>query len=303
LPFSVRPAQLGEAKGRSGNHRPPVHGAKPNREDTRKPPGAEGFWGSIAKQLGGNQVEVRSIITNPAADPHEYEPTSADARRMAVSQMAIVNGVGYDTWATKLLAANPSSERTVLTVGELLGLRAGDNPHQWYSPSSVQRVIDQITADYKKADPGQSAYFNNRRSQFETKALATYHSLIAQIRRWFSAVPVSASESIFAPLAPALDLKLLTPPSFLDAFAEGTEPTPTEKATTDRQITGHQIKVWIYESQNATADVQRLNQAAKAAIPIAMVTETLTPEGASFQTWQSRQLDALRAALPKATGH
>lgn len=117
---------------------------------------AENFWGSIARQLGGDQVEVTSIITNPAADPHDYEPTSADARTVAGSQMTIVDGIGYDQWATKLLAANPSSERTVLTVGELLGLKAGDNPHQWYSPSSVRKVIDQITADYKKADPGKS---------------------------------------------------------------------------------------------------------------------------------------------------
>ena len=68
---------------------------------------AENFWGSIAAQLGGDRVEVTSIITNPATDPHDYEPTSEDARTMAGAQMAIVNGIGYDTWASKLLDANP----------------------------------------------------------------------------------------------------------------------------------------------------------------------------------------------------
>ena len=264
---------------------------------------AEDFWGSIAAQLGGNRVEVTSIVTNPAADPHDYEPTSADARTMAGAQMAIVNGIGYDPWASKLLAADPSSERTVLTVGDLLGLKDGDNPHQWYSPSSVQKVIDRITADYKKANPGQGAYYDRRRSRFEAKGLARYHGLIEEIKRKYAGVPAGASESIFAPLAPALGLKLMTPAGFLDAISEGTEPTPADKTTTDRQIANRQIEVWVYNSQNATPDVQRLNDAAKAAgIPIATVTETLTPEGAGFQAWQSRQLEGLRQALAKATG-
>ena len=89
---------------------------------------AENFWGSIAAQLGGSKVAVTSIIVNPDTDPHSYEPTAADGVAIARSQMAIVNGIGYDTWASKLLAANPSSGRAVLDVGHLLGdLEIGDH--------------------------------------------------------------------------------------------------------------------------------------------------------------------------------
>src|SRR5690349_15479922 len=52
---------------------------------------AENFWGSIASQLGGSHVKVTSIITNPDTDPHDYEPTAADARTVAGAQYAIVN--------------------------------------------------------------------------------------------------------------------------------------------------------------------------------------------------------------------
>jgi zinc/manganese transport system substrate-binding protein len=262
---------------------------------------AEDFWGSIAAQLGGNRVEVTSIIANPAADPHDYEPTSEDARTMAGAQMSIVNGIGYDEWAAKLLAADPDSGRVELTVGDVLGLRDGDNPHQWYSPTSVQRVIGQITADYEKADPGHASYFKRRRTAFETAGLAEYDELISQIKAGYSGTPVGASESIFEPLAPALGLKLITPKGFLDAVAEGTEPTPADKATAEGQISGRQIKVWVDNSQNATPDVQRLGDAAKGAgVPIATVTETLTPEGASFQAWMTRELRGLRAALARS---
>jgi len=120
---------------------------------------AENFWGSIASQLGGTHAEVQSIITNPASDPHDYEPTSADAIAIHEAQLVIINGVGYDAWATKLAAANPVSTRTDLTVGDLVGVAPGGNPHRWYDPDDVRSVIDAITADFQKLDPTDAAYF------------------------------------------------------------------------------------------------------------------------------------------------
>ncbi|MEV4453898.1 zinc ABC transporter substrate-binding protein [Streptomyces mirabilis] len=115
---------------------------------------AENFWGSIAAQLGGDHVQVKSIIDNPNADPHDYEPTAADGRAVATAQYTIVNGIGYDAWADKLLSANPAGSRIDLKVGDLVGIKPGGNPHRWYSPDNVHQVIEKITADYKKMDPG-----------------------------------------------------------------------------------------------------------------------------------------------------
>jgi zinc/manganese transport system substrate-binding protein len=264
---------------------------------------AENFWGSIASQLGGNRVHVTSVITSPATDPHDYEPTAADARTMAGAQMAIVNGIGYDPWAGKLIAANPVHGRVVLTVGDLVGLKPGGNPHRWYSPTDVQKVIDQIVRDYTKLDPKDAGYFKQQKARFETRGLAKYKRLIATIKRKYHGVPVGASESIFTPLAQALGLKLLTPASFLKAISEGTEPTAADKTAVDRQIADREIKVWVFNSQNSTPDVQRITDAArKKGIPMTTITETPTPAAVSFQAWQSRQLEALAAALAKGTG-
>jgi zinc/manganese transport system substrate-binding protein len=264
---------------------------------------AENVWGSIASQLGGSRVHVTSVIASPATDPHDYEPTAADARTMAGAQLAIVNGIGYDPWAGKLIAANPVHGRVVLTVGDLLGLEPGANPHRWYSPTDVQKVIDQIARDYTKLDPKNATYFEQQKRRFETRGLAQYKRLIATIKRKYHGVPVGASESIFAPLAEALGLKVLTPTSFLKATSEGTEPTAADKTTIDRQIASRQIKVWVFNSQNSTPDVQRITDAArKKRIPVTTITETPTPPSVSFQGWQARQLEALAAALAKATG-
>ncbi len=264
---------------------------------------AENFWGSIAAQLGGGKVSVQSIIVNPDTDPHSYEPTASDGVALARSQMAIVNGIGYDRWASKLIAASPSSSRKVLNVGDLLGLVEGDNPHQWYSPSAVRRVIDRIVADYKQLDPKDSAYFDRQRARFETRSLGEYDRLIAAIRARYGGVPVGYSESIFQPLGAALGLKLLTPYSFAKAIAEGTDVSAADKQTVDTQAQRHLIRVWVYNSQNATPDVQRVNQLARAAhIPITTITETLSPASATFEQWQVAQLQSLQQALHRATG-
>ncbi|HEY1712555.1 MAG TPA: zinc ABC transporter substrate-binding protein [Solirubrobacteraceae bacterium] len=264
---------------------------------------AENFWGSIARQIGGTHAQVTSVIVNPAQDPHDYEPTTVDARSMATAQLAIVNGVGYDPWAPKLLAASPVGGRITLTVGSLFGLQDGDNPHRWYDPAEVLVVARTIAADLARLDSTHGTYFATQLRRFDTQGLATYHQLIAQIKARYSGVPVGASESIFALQAPALGLHLVTPNSFMKAISEGTEVTAQDTITAERQITQHQIKVWVYNSQNVTPEIRRLNGLAAAAhIPIATVTETLSPQTASFQQWQTAQLSRLQAALRQATG-
>ncbi|MBV8712620.1 MAG: zinc ABC transporter substrate-binding protein [Solirubrobacterales bacterium] len=264
---------------------------------------AENFWGSIAMQIGGSKASVQSIITNPAQDPHSYEPTAQDARALATAQLAIVNGVGYDPWAPRLLAANPDSQRIVLNVGDQFGLHEGDNPHRWYEPTEVEAVAKDIAGDLSKLDPTNADYYTRQLSTFESSGLAPYHRLIARIARRYAGTSVGASESIFALLAPALRLELATPPSFMKAISEGTEVSAQDTITTQEQMTRHQIKVWIYNPQNATPQIQRLNALARAGhIPIATVTETLFPATASFEQWQVAQLQNLERALHEATG-
>ncbi|HZQ38522.1 MAG TPA: zinc ABC transporter substrate-binding protein, partial [Dehalococcoidia bacterium] len=236
-------------------------------------------------------------------DPHDYEPTPKDARAVASARYVIENGIGYDPWAQKLLAANPDSGRKVLVVGDQLGLKAGDNPHRWYAPDDVQSVIARITSDLKQIDAKDADYFDQQQRVYLSSGLRQYTALIQRIRQSYAGTPVGASESVFTPLAQALGLKLLTPGSLLDAISEGSDPTARDKATADQQIANGQIAVFVYNSQNATPDVQNLVNAAKAAnIPVVQITETLSPAGATFQAWQTSQLQALADALARATG-
>lgn len=261
---------------------------------------AENFWGSIAGEIGGSHVHVTNIITNPNADPHSYEPTPKDARTVAFAQMVVENGIGYDPWMGRLLAADTGG-RTVLNVGRLLRLRSGSNPHRWYNPSDVQAVVAAMVADYSRLDPADSAYFQQQRVIFNTVDLRQYNSLIAEIRAVYAGTPVGASESMFSMLAPALELRIVTPYSFLKAISEGTDVSPADRSTVDRQIKKHEIKIYVYNVQNTTPDVQAVVRECKAeGIPTAEITETLVPASATYGAWQTRQLEGILNGLRQA---
>jgi zinc/manganese transport system substrate-binding protein len=264
---------------------------------------AENFWGSIAAQVGGSHVHVTSIIVDPNADPHSYEPTAADARTMAQAQYVIVNGVGYDPWADKLLQANPVSGRKELNVGDFLGKHEGDNPHMWYNPDYVTAVANKIRDDLKALDPADASSFDQSAQAFLTTGLKQYHDLIATIKAKYGGTPVGATESIFSYLAPALGLKLITPYSYLKAVSEGEDIPAADQAAVEQQIRQKQIKILVYNSQNTPNNIQALIALAKANhIPVATITETLVPATASFQDWQSAQLQGIQFALAQATG-
>lgn len=259
---------------------------------------AENSWGSIAAQLGGERVAVRSIISNPATDPHDYDPTAADARALAAAAYVIVNGAGYDTWASRLLAANPEPARKVLVVGDLARVAAGGNPHLWYSPAVVGQVVDRIAADLAQLDSADAGYFAQQKSDFMAGALKGYEGAIAAIKAKHAGTAVGASENVFGYMATALGLDLITPPGYMKAIAEGGEPSAADKITVDRQVTQRLIRVFVYNLQNSTPDVQAVVAKAKAAgVPVVAITETPTPPGATFQDWQTTQLRALQSAL------
>jgi zinc/manganese transport system substrate-binding protein len=257
----------------------------------------QNFWGSVATQLGGSRVNVQSVVTDPNADPHEYESNTNDARAFAEADLVILNGGGYDVWGDKLLAANASGHRQVFKVADLLGKKVGDNPHFWYNPDWVVKVADKITSEYKSIDSNDAAYFDQRRADFTT-ALRPYNDRIAEIKRKFPGVAVGSTESIFVYMASALGLNLISPPEFMTAVSEGNDPPAAAVVEFQNQVSGKQIKVLIYNVQTATAVTTNVRHLAESNnIPVVGVSETLQPESATFQEWQVAQLLTLENAL------
>ena len=257
----------------------------------------ENFWGSVATQLGGSRVKVQTVVSDPAADPHDYESTASDARAFATADLVILNGAGYDDWGRKLLAAGGNQRRQVLVVAEAIGKSAGDNPHFWYDPAAVARVADTITARYRALDPADAAYFDQQRAAL-VAAFKPYDDRVIEIRQRFGGTRIGATENVFAYMATALGLNLVTDPAFMQAVAEGNDPPTRSVASFQDQIAHREIRILVYNVQTATAVTTNLKQLAAAQnIPVVGVSETLQPEGTTFQAWQLTQLVAIEAAL------
>jgi zinc/manganese transport system substrate-binding protein len=259
---------------------------------------AERTWGSIATTLAGRYAAVTSIISNPAVDPHSYEPEAADARAFAQARVVIVNGLGYDTWASQLLAADTPAGRRTINVGATLGLGAGSNPHRWYSPPDVLRIADALTGALIAAAPQHRAYFTERHRYFVTTELGRYFAAIRAIRTRASGSQIGASETIVVPIASALGLRILTPGRLMRAVSDGAEISSADLAAAHDQITHHRIRVWVLNPQNSIPAIAQLTDDARAAgIPVVEMTETPAPVSATFGAWQSGQLITLARAL------
>jgi zinc/manganese transport system substrate-binding protein len=257
----------------------------------------ENFWGSLVTQLGGSKVQVTSIVSDPNADPHEYESNSADARAFATANYVVLNGAGYDSWGNKLLSAAPSRERTVLTVATLLGKKDGDNPHFWYNPAYVNQVVAQMDRDLIKLDPGDKAYFQHQYAALQL-SLAGYQNRIASIKHQFGGTRVAATEDIFAYLAQAAGLNLISPPAFTQAVAEGNDPPTSSIVQFQQQLQSGQVKLLVYNEQTVTPLTESMRQlAAQANIPVVGVTETIQPPDTTFQVWMNAELIDLTNAL------
>lgn len=258
---------------------------------------AENFWGSLAQQLGGNRVNVTSIVTDPNADPHEYESSAANAREISNAKLVIVNGVGYDDWALKLISANNNPNQTVLNVAQNLGIANGSNPHLWYNPVYVNATVKQMYLDLVQIDPSNASYY---KQQYEnvTASLAQVDNRMTEIRDQFAGTKVASTESIFVYLANATNLDLVSPPAFMDAVAEGVDPPVQSVTEFEDQLESGNVSVLVYNEQTVTPLTQQMKQiATQYNVTIVGVTETIQPSDVPYQVWMNAELLQLQNAL------
>ncbi len=99
---------------------------------------AENMYGDIAKQIGGVHVDVTTILSNPDQDPHSFELTPSVGYALTKAQLVIINGVGYDAWADRLLSHQTQNRPKIILAQDILGKKMGDNPHLWYDIDGMQ---------------------------------------------------------------------------------------------------------------------------------------------------------------------
>lgn len=256
---------------------------------------AENVYGDIAAQIGGADVAVMNILTNPSQDPHEFEASASTARAVADARIVIFNGIDYDPWAEKLLSASRSPSREVIQVAKLVRKKAGDNPHLWYDPGAVSALAKVLADTFTRLDPAHAADFARRLADFNA-SMDVVRAKVASLRKSYAGAPVTATEPVFDYLADAVGLTMRNR-RFQLAVMNGAEPAARDVAAFERDLRTRAVKVLIYNNQTGGALSERMRAVATTAgVAVVGVTETLPP-GKNYQEWMLMQLDALDRAL------
>jgi zinc/manganese transport system substrate-binding protein len=256
---------------------------------------AENFYGDVVQQLGGTNVKVMSILTNPDQDPHLFEASASTARALAEAKLVVYNGIDYDPWMEKLLAAHKAPDRKIIVVATLLHRKTGDNPHLWYDPATMPAVAASVTAALEAADPAHGAEYEQRRDAF-LASLQPMKAKIESIRQKYPKIVVTATEPVFGYMADALGFTMRNRP-FQIAVMNDTEPSPSQIVAFEKDLKSRTVKILFYNNQTTgdlTARLQKLAQDSKVAI--VGVTET-APPNTKYQDWMMQQLDAVEKAL------
>ncbi len=259
---------------------------------------AENFWGSVVSQVGGPHVSVTSIISDPSADPHQYESDAHDAASIADARIVVENGLGYDDFMRQLLGATKHRGRSVVVAADVAGVHGNDaNPHLWYSTEDADAVAQAITAALKNADPADAPTFVANLKTFET-SVAQVRAVVDQIKARYNGAPVAYTERVPGYMLADAGLTVKTPSGFAQANEDGSEPNAADAQAMDNVIASHAIKVLLYNAQASSAASTHARQLAqKNNIPVVAVTETMPKNEPTYQQWQLDQDRAVLAAL------
>ncbi|RTL61787.1 MAG: ABC transporter substrate-binding protein [Pseudonocardiaceae bacterium] len=259
-------------------------------------------YGAVVRAVGGDRVDVTSIIDDPAKDPHEYETTPADALAVGKAAIVVLNGGHYDDFATKLVDSAETKPQTIDVVA-LSGLEAqvpaGEefNEHVWYSLPTMKKLADTLAADLGQVDAAGAATYTANAAAFGTKIDGLTAKLDA-IKAEHDGAAIAITEPVPLYMVEAAGLKNVTPEAFSEAVEEGNDPPAAVLQETLAVFGGGVAKALVSNAQTESPATQQVEQAAGAAgVPVVKVTETLPAGVTDYVSWQSQQIDALTTAL------
>ncbi|WP_245671472.1 metal ABC transporter solute-binding protein, Zn/Mn family [Nocardia amamiensis] len=250
-------------------------------------------WGDIAAAIAGPDASVRSLITDPSADPHSHETSAVESAQLSDADLVIYNGGGYDEFAEKAVAG--TDKRTVDAFAARVD-KSDENEHIWYDVRTVGVVAGQIATQLSELDPDKAAAYTERAKTF-TDRLAAISAITGKLAAEHPKTPVLQTEPLAHYLLIAAGAEDLTPHEFQEAIEQETDPAPAAVAATQDLLTGKRVRALIYNVQTEDKITKDLRGTAQnAGITVVEVTETL-PDGVDYIQWQTKNAQALATAL------
>ncbi|UNC14001.1 MULTISPECIES: metal ABC transporter solute-binding protein, Zn/Mn family [Acidiphilium] len=265
--------------------------------------GIESQYADVIAAIGGDRVEVAAIETNPNADPHGFEASPAVARRIAAARLVVLNGLGYDSWARRIIRATAGSARGrhVIAAQDVLGLPdATRNPHIWYDPAAMPKVAAAIAQALAAIDPAGAAVYRRNLAAFEA-SLAPWRAAIGAFRAQHAGIRAAVTEPVGNDLFRAMGIAVATPWSLQAAVMNGTDPAPQDIAVQEKLLRRREVSFLGYNRQVIGPLTRAMLDAARAAqVPVVALYETM-PAGFHFGGWMLAETAAVTGAVAHGT--
>ena len=260
----------------------------------------------VVKQVGGDHVKVSSLV-GPNGDPHEFEPSPADAKRLNAAKVTFVSGEGLEGWMDRLITAS-GYKGTPVVVSEGINTRTMvddgktvTDPHVWNSPVNVKIWVGNIEKALSAADPADAADFKANAERY-TKTLteldAYAHSKfdkIADDRR-----KVLTSHDAFGYFGREYKVNFLAPLG----FSTETEASAAKVAQLIEQIKTEHVKTYFFENSNDPRLVKQVAKATGAQPGGELYVEALSKSNGPASTYEKMfryNVDQLAAAMAKSS--
>ncbi|MDE0546385.1 metal ABC transporter solute-binding protein, Zn/Mn family [Microbacterium sp. C7(2022)] len=288
-------------------------------------------YGQIAEEIGGDSVEVTSIITNAAQDPHSFEASARDQLTVSDADLVIENGGGYDGFMDAIIEST-ETDAHVITAVEFShdwpendghddaedehsddedddhaeddhdhadhGHVEGFNEHVWYDPHTMVHVAEAIADELTELDPEAADVFAANFDAFAAEIEALEASL-AEIDDAHDDEHAFLTEPVAGYLVAEAGLENVTPDAFSEAVEEGQDVPPATLLEALDLIADGDVRVVVTNTQTGGAETERVvSDAESAGIPVVAFSETL-PEGQTYISWMQSNIVALQAALEK----
>lgn len=244
-------------------------------------------YSDIAKNIVGKYGTATAIIDKSSVDPHDFDPTTADAKKVAQANIIVANGLGYDSWMNKL--AKSVDKKPVLVGEDLMGLKSGDNPHIWYNLDMPTKYVDYLVKRLSKLDKKHAAYFKENGEKYLAK--------IDKIKQLAQAnkgdqKPVFVSEPVFDYALQEAGYKI-GDKKFEEAIENGTDPSSKTINEMNNAIKQKKIAFFVNNTQASSSTVKSFVKLAKKNnVPVLNVRETI-PNNTTYLAWMKENYQKL----------
>lgn len=256
---------------------------------------AENFYGQLATEIGGKNVTVHSIISNPDADPHLFTTSPSTSKAISNAQIIIYNGADYDDWMKPILKTIDTKKVIVINVADLMNIKSGANPHLWYQPQTFPKLANILADKIKQLSPDDQKEVSKNLQAFLNDN-AKVQTLIANNKKLYAGTPVTATEPVFGYMSDALGLKMYGE-DFQWKIMNDTEPTPKMIASFQELFMKKTVNVLFYNSQVSDTLTENMKVLAKKnQVQVVGVTETM-PANTKINQWLTNEVNTTVKAL------